>query len=183
MRTKITQLLKSESFRQLVIYCLIGGLGLVVDFGIFWLLKQTSLNVELANFISSSCGLINNFFWNSFLNFKVHDHLFRRFIEYYLVGQITTLFTTACLYIFTTVLGFDSFVVKVISTFIATMIQFIINKLIIPGSAVNGWTSLICVILLIGGLQLLCIGALGKYIGRIYEQVKHRPIYIIREKA
>lgn len=177
MRTKITQLLKSESFRQLVIYCLIGGLGLVVDFGIFWLLKQTSLNVELANFISSSCGLINNFFWNSFLSFKVHDHLFRRFIEYYLVGQITTLFTTACLYIFTTVLGFDSFVVKVISTFIATMIQFIINKLIIPGARDYR------MILLIGGLQLLCIGALGKYIGRIYEQVKHRPIYIIREKA
>lgn len=130
MLTKINKLLESESFRQLVIYCLIGVLGLVVDFGIFWLLKQTRLNVEVANFISSSCGLINNFFWNSFVNFKVRDHLFRRFISYYLVGQITTLFTTACLYIFTTLLGFDSLIVKVISTFIATMIQFVINKLI-----------------------------------------------------
>lgn len=130
MLTKITKLFKSDSFRQLVGYCLIGGLGLVVDFSLFWLLKQTRLNVELANFISSACGLINNFVWNSFLNFKVHDHLLRRFISYYLVGQITTLFTTACLYIFTTVLGFDSLPVKVISTFIATMLQFIINKLL-----------------------------------------------------
>lgn len=57
------------------------------------------------------------------------------------------------------------------------MIQFIINKLIIPGARDYR------MILLIGELQLLCIGALGKYIGRIYEQVEHRPIYIIREKA
>lgn len=130
MYAKIKTLLKSESFRQLVVYVLIGGLGLIVDFGIFTLLVHFKMNVELANFISSSCGLINNFFWNSYLNFKVHDHLLRRFIEYYLVGQITTVFTTACLFIFVNMLHFDKIIVKVISTFVATMIQFIINKII-----------------------------------------------------
>lgn len=131
MNKKIKVLTQSEIFKQLVGYVLIGGIGLVVDFGIFFLLVHyTKINVELANFISSSCGLINNFFWNSFLNFKVHDHMLRRFIEYYLIGQITTLFTTACLFIFVTWLGFDKIIVKVIATFVATLIQFIINKLI-----------------------------------------------------
>ncbi|MDK7227465.1 glycosyltransferase, partial [Lactobacillus iners] len=51
-----------------------------------------------------------------------------------------------------------------------------------PGSSIFGWASMVCIILLLGGLQLLCIGILGKYIGRVYIQVKNRPIYIIKEK-
>ena len=87
------RILHNEDLRQLIIYVLIGVLGLGVDFGIFALLTHFKMQVEVANFISSSCGLINNFFWNSFLNFKVHDKLLIRFVSYYLVGQITTLFT------------------------------------------------------------------------------------------
>ena len=58
----------------------------------------------------------------------------------------------------------------------------IIRHFVDPGSSVFGWASLVSIILLIGGLQLLCIGILGKYIGRIYLQVKNRPIYIVQEK-
>jgi glycosyltransferase (vectorial glycosyl polymerization (VGP) family), putative len=39
------------------------------------------------------------------------------------------------------------------------------------------------VILLIGGFQLLTIGILGKYIGKIFMETKHRPIYVIKEKS
>lgn len=74
-------------------------------------------------------------------------------------------------------LGGAAFVASILG-----LLFVLIRKLIRPGIATNGWTSMLCVILLIGGLQLLCIGVLGKYIGRIYEQVKHRPIYIIKEK-
>lgn len=130
MIEKGKKIISSESFRQLVIYCVIGGFGLIIDFGIFTLLVHLGMNVELSNFISSSLALINNFFWNTFLNFKVHDHLFKRFISYYLIGQITTLFTTGCLFVFVTMLHYDKFIVKVIATFVATMLQFIINKLI-----------------------------------------------------
>lgn len=130
MIEKIKKLIASEDFRQLVGYCLIGVLGLVVDFGVFTVLVHLNMNVELANFISSSCGLINNFFWNSFANFKVHDKLWLRFISYYLVGQVTTVFTTLCLFIFVDKLGFDKIIVKIVSTFIATLIQFVINKII-----------------------------------------------------
>lgn len=130
MLEKGKKLLLSRDFRQLVGYILIGLLGLVVDFGVFTILVKMNMNVELANFISSSCGLINNFFWNSFANFKVHDKLLLRFISYYLVGQVTTVFTTVCLFIFVDKLGYDKIIVKIIATFIATLIQFIINKVI-----------------------------------------------------
>lgn len=58
----------------------------------------------------------------------------------------------------------------------------IVRALIIPGSSVYGWASLICVFLLFGGIQLLCLGIVGKYIGKIYLQTKNRPIFIIKEK-
>lgn len=80
---KIDKLIRSESFIQLVKYVLIGVLGLVVDFGIYTILTHFKMNVEIANIISSTCGIINNFFWNSYANFKVHDRLILRFISYF----------------------------------------------------------------------------------------------------
>lgn len=129
-RRNLGSLVKEEAFIQLVKYGLIGVLGLIVDFGVFTLLSVVfRWNAELANFVSSTCGLINNFFWNSYTNFKVHDHMLKRFIEYYLIGQITTLFTTLCLFIFVTKLHQNQIIVKVIATLIATLIQFVVNKI------------------------------------------------------
>ncbi|KRL63698.1 glycosyltransferase family 2 protein [Lactobacillus psittaci] len=58
----------------------------------------------------------------------------------------------------------------------------IIRKIVSPMSSIFGWASMVSIILFLGGIQLLCIGIVGKYIGRIYLQVKHRPIYIVKEK-
>ncbi len=126
----MNKLLYSTSFIQLVKYVLIGILGLIVDFGVYTVLTHFTINVEIANIISSTCGIINNFFWNSYTNFKVHDRLILRFISYFLVGQITTIFTTISLFIFATKMGFPHLIVKIIATFVATLIQFIINKII-----------------------------------------------------
>ena len=49
------------------------------------------------------------------------------------------------------------------------------------GLTINGWSSTMCVILFLGGVQLLCVGVLGEYIGKIYAEVKHRPRSLIRE--
>ena len=49
------------------------------------------------------------------------------------------------------------------------------------GNAVAGWTAIVCSIWLLGGIQLLCIGVLGGYIGKIYSEVKARPRYRIEE--
>lgn len=71
-----------------------------------------------------------------------------------------------------------------LSAFIAIigLIVVIVRRFAVPGSSVNGWASLVCIMLLLGGIQLLCLGIVGRYIGRIYMQTKKRPIYIIKEK-
>ena len=74
-------------------------------------------------------------------------------------------------------LGLGSFILALIG-----MIVVIVRKIIDPSASVFGWASLVSIILLIGGIQLLCLGIIGKYIGKIFLQVKKRPIYIVKEK-
>lgn len=67
-------------------------------------------------------------------------------------------------------------------TSILGIIFIVIRKLTLGGS-IEGWASLVTIILLIGGLQLLSIGILGKYVSKIFMETKKRPVYIIKEKG
>ncbi len=49
------------------------------------------------------------------------------------------------------------------------------------GTTVDGWSSSICIMLFIGGVQLLSLGIIGEYIGKVYLETKQRPKYIISE--
>ena len=60
------------------------------------------------------------------------------------------------------------------------MIIIIIIRTLAFGDPVSGWPSLICVILLLGGLQLLALGIIGQYLAKTYLETKHRPVYIVR---
>lgn len=51
------------------------------------------------------------------------------------------------------------------------------------GNTVPGWASIICVVCFIGGIQMLCLGVIGEYIGKIYLETKRRPRYIISERT
>lgn len=61
------------------------------------------------------------------------------------------------------------------------MIIFIIIKTLIFGDPTSGWSSMACIIFLVSGIQLLTLGIIGKYLAKMYLEVKNRPIYIIRE--
>ena len=54
---------------------------------------------------------------------------------------------------------------------------------VFTGKTVEGWASMTCIICFIGGIQLLSLGIIGEYIGKIYMESKHRPRYIISEKT
>ena len=53
----------------------------------------------------------------------------------------------------------------------------------IMGKTVAGWSSTVCLVCFMGGIQLICLGVLGEYIGKIYMEVKARPRYIISERT
>ena len=70
--------------------------------------------------------------------------------------------------------------------FIVSLAAFIygcvmIIQTLLYGNAVRGYPSLICVVMFLGGVQLIVLGIIGEYIARIYEQIKNRPHYILKK--
>jgi hypothetical protein len=65
-------------------------------------------------------------------------------------------------------------------SFIGVVWSVVVN---LTGRAVTGWASMTSIICFIGGVQLICLGVLGEYIGKIYLEVKHRPRYIISDRT
>ncbi len=69
-----------------------------------------------------------------------------------------------------------------ISTTSFAYILFVIIQKLLWGNPVHGYPSLLCVILFLGGIQLIGIGILGEYIGRIYQETKQRPRYVLKKE-
>ena len=86
------------------------------------------------------------------------------------------------------ILGFSTVPLKLISRlgFVMASMSFVAIiyalgvKLFIPDRVVDGWTFIVISIFLVGGIQLIMLGVLGSYIGRIYTEVQDRPLYSIR---
>lgn len=62
------------------------------------------------------------------------------------------------------------------------LIIFIIVRTLVFGDPVAGWPSTICIVSLISGVQLFCIGIVGQYMAKMYMEVKQRPIYLVKEE-
>lgn len=60
---------------------------------------------------------------------------------------------------------------------------FIIYDKLVIGVPVQGWASLTAIVLFIGSVQLVLLGVIGQYIGRMYEELKNRPLYIVQERG
>lgn len=75
-----------------------------------------------------------------------------------------------------------SSIIGIIFCFVAfAVLIFVVIKTLIFGDPVSGWPSLVCLIMLVSGVQLFCMGIIGQYIAKSYLETKKRPIYIIRE--
>lgn len=61
------------------------------------------------------------------------------------------------------------------------LIAIVARKLCFADSSIDGWASIICAIIFVGGIQLFCLGIMGQYVAKIYMEAKHRPHYIAAE--
>ncbi|MDE6386278.1 MAG: glycosyltransferase family 2 protein [Lachnospiraceae bacterium] len=61
------------------------------------------------------------------------------------------------------------------------LIVVIIVKTLIFGDPTSGWPSMVCIVLLVSGVQLFCLGIVGQYLSKTYMEVKKRPIYLVKE--
>lgn len=86
-----------------------------------------------------------------------------------------TSYTTAPLRI-STVMG------MAVSAVALIYMLYVLVKTLIVGDPVQGYPTLIIVILFLGGLQLLSLGILGEYLGRVFHETKHRPVYLVEEE-
>lgn len=59
----------------------------------------------------------------------------------------------------------------------------VIIKKIVVGIAISGYPTIICLILIFGGLQMFLLGIIGEYLGRVYVELKRRPVYIIKDEV
>ena len=64
---------------------------------------------------------------------------------------------------------------------LAAMIWAIVEAAL--GNTVAGWASLVCIVCILGGLQLISMGIIGQYVGKTYLEAKRRPRYIISERT
>jgi len=115
--------------KQFILYSIIGFSGAFIDFVVFIvLIKVFSLNTIIANAISISLGITNNFILNSIFNFKVKDKLKQRFIKFYLIGLFGFFISSLIIYILKEVLGVDPIISKLCSIVIVVILQYSLNK-------------------------------------------------------
>lgn len=86
--------------------------------------------------------------------------------------------------------GFSNKPLKIASTlgYIVSCFGFlylfvILYQRLFTNTTIQGWTSIIAILLILNGVTLIMLGVLGEYIGRIYDEMKARPVYIIKEKV
>lgn len=89
------------------------------------------------------------------------------------------------------ILGFSTVPIQIISRVgialsvfaLLWTVYLIVSRVIDPTAAVQGWTFIVAGMFLLGGIQMMMLGVLGNYIGRIYQEVQHRPLYAFDTEA
>ena len=150
MIEQLTTLLKSNAFKQLIKYGIVGLVGLVIDMGLFWLLNDylkiqysftdeienllggyfafDTINSAISHVISSVIAITNNFILNSYFTFKVTDQKIKRFLSFFGIATVGLLVSTSLLFFFIEVIGFSGMLAKFVAVIIVALLQFGFNK-------------------------------------------------------
>ena len=78
-------------------------------------------------------------------------------------------------------LRISTYIGIIISVYAFCHLAYFLIKTLIFGDEVHGFPTLVILILFLGGVQLLSLGIIGEYVGRIYNESKHRPVYVVQE--
>ena len=104
-------------------------------------------------------------------------------------GETKWSFWGLLMYSMEAIIGFStaplSFVISlgfIVTALAFLLILFVVIKTLIVGDPTSGWPSMICIVVFFSGIQLLCTGIVGQYLGKTYLETKNRPIYITREE-
>ncbi len=112
-----------------MLYVVIGMSGVTLDVVLFMVLfNLLHINEELATFISISAAITNNFLLNTYLNFKMKDKLWSRYVRFYLVGLTGILLTDLLFFIFVDHLHINANYVKIGSLLPVLLLQYSLNK-------------------------------------------------------
>ena len=118
-------------YRELIVYCMIGCAGAGLDFVVYaFLTSHAGMYYQLANFLSVSFGIVNNFFWNYFFNFKTRDRMLIRLGSFYAVGMFGCALSAGCLWLLIEKIGLCSLISKLATILVVTVVQFCLNKYI-----------------------------------------------------
>lgn len=120
-----------RKYRELVVYCMIGCTGATLDFVVYVALTSSlDFHYQLANFIGVTLGIVNNFIWNYYFNFRVRNHFLLRLLSFYGVGMCGCALSAGCLWLFIEQLNLNALVAKLGTIFFVTIAQFSLNKFI-----------------------------------------------------
>lgn len=136
--------------------------------------------ISMKEYNRYSKGLFSFVGFNTkWIEFKIEDRVagetkwnFWKLFTYAIEGIVA--FSTAPL-VFAALVG----VIFCLIAFI--LIIVIVIKTLVWGDPVGGWPSMVCIMFMIGGLQLLCTGIIGEYLAKTYLETKNRPVYIVKE--
>lgn len=117
--------------RELIVYCMIGCTGAGLDFAIYAALAYWSgMHYQIANFISVSFGILNNFFLNYFFNFKAKGRMLVRLVCFYSIGMFGWVLSVFGLWMFIERIGMNAIAAKLGTIVFVTIVQFCLNKFI-----------------------------------------------------
>ena len=118
-----------SAYREFLLYAAIGVTGVLVDLVTFLLLfNGLGITEFVATFLSTTLGIANNFVLNVLFNFRTRDRLLVRFTRFYLVGAAGILLTMGMFGLFSSALGVDPNLVKIVSLPVVLLFQYTLNK-------------------------------------------------------